>query len=91
MLYTVGRSNGKTYIIGRLMWEGDERIPRERPIRLFGKTLFATKRFRQCLLRQPSLLSESADESQARGWYCPACRRVFAAFDVLNPREPFAW
>jgi hypothetical protein len=69
------------YISGSLWWKADQKIPRKRPLKLFGRTFFSHRLVQIRLLRQTSFFDEESP-SEAPAWYCPDCKKVFAWFDA---------
>lgn len=74
--------SGKILLVGRggLQWIADAGIPRKRPLRVFGRALFATKRLAASLRAFDWYQSER--DAGAPGWYCFNCKKIFAIIDV---------
>ena len=83
-LSVVGYSTGKAHVTGSLWWVANEKIPRKRPLRLFGKTYFAEKSVKVLLMRGVTLFGDSGAPDCLPGWYCPNCKKIYAEFDAPN-------
>lgn len=75
---------------GSLKWESEQKVKcLKRPL-LFGKAKEVERKRLIKVLDMKSFMPPKNVSVEETGWYCPNCKKIYAAFDVsLDPESHF--